>query len=252
MVFAGSTLWPRVHKVLYATAPSVREMRGTVGLCVAQPRPNAALFKLGPMRTHHFLALTLATLLPLSAPARAAEPLASSASLPAGARSLTFTEAELNQAAAQHFPMQRSVQGLLQITLSRPQVRLQPASNRLRTSVTLQVNEPFTGRAYDGVVSVNHGLRYEASDRSLRMTAVQVDRVDFPSVPEPYRRLLADSAPQVVAQALTEMPLYTAKPEQTAVLEGMGFAIGELQVTPAGLRIVLMPALLAPPVDPRP
>ncbi len=204
------------------------------------------------MRKLFFLTLTLASTLLLNAPSRAAELQTSTASLPAGARSLTFTEAELNQATAQHFPMQRSVQGLLQIELSRPQVRLQSASNRLRTSVALRVSEPFTGRAYDGVVSVNHGLRYEASDRSLRMTAVQVDRVDFPSVPEPYRRLLADSAPQVVAQALTEMPLYTAKPEQTAVLEGMGFAIGELQVTPAGLRIVLMPALLAPPVGQHP
>ena len=48
------------------------------------------------MRKLFFLALTLANTLLLSAPSRATEPQTSTASLPAGARSLTFTEAELN------------------------------------------------------------------------------------------------------------------------------------------------------------
>jgi hypothetical protein len=47
------------------------------------------------------------------------------------------------------------------------------------------------------------------------------------------------------------MPLHTLEPEQLAVVEGLGYAIGEFQVTPAGLRVVLMPAL-APPSASRP
>ena len=173
----------------------------------------------------------------------------SAPALPAGARSITLTEAELNDALAQRFPLQRSLHGLVQLSLSQPRVQLVPSAQRLRTRVRLRVAEPFTGQAHEGDVQLLHGLRFEASDRSLRMTGVQVEQLSFPSVPEPYRRMLLEQAPPLLAQALAEQPLYTAKPEQTALLDGLGFAIGALQVTPQGLRVVLTPALMAPPAE---
>ena len=169
-----------------------------------------------------------------------------SGALPAGARSITWTEPELNEALAKRFPQQRSLHGLLQLTLSQPHVQLLPSANRLRTSVRLRLAEPFTGQAYEGDVQLLHGLRFEPGDRSLRMTGVQVEQLNFPGVPEPYRQVLREQGPPLVAQALSEQPLYTAKPEQTALIDGLGFAIGELQVTPKGLRVVLTPTLAAP------
>lgn len=186
----------------------------------------------------------------LAEPQPAAAPPASiPVALPAGARSITLTEAELNREVAKRFPLQRSMQGLLQLSLLDPRLKLLPEAGRIGTDVTLRVAEPFTGRSHDGQVQLSYTLRYEASDRTLRMTGVQVQRVSFPEVPEPYRGLLSDSAPQVIAQALTEMPLHTLAPEQLAVVEGLGYAIGEFQVTPAGLRVVLMPALATPPAS---
>lgn len=174
---------------------------------------------------------------------------ASPPALPAGARSITLTEAELNREVGKRFPVQRSLQGLLQVSLLDPRLKLLPDVGRIGTDVTLRVAEPFTGRSHDGQVQLSYTLRYEASDRTLRMTGVQVQRVSFPGVPEPYRGLLADRAPQLAAQALAEMPLHTLEPEQVALVEGLGYAIGEFQVTPAGLRVVLMPALLTPPAS---
>ena len=52
----------------------------------------------------------------------------------AGARSITWTEPELNDALAKRFPQQRNLHGLLQVTLSQPHVQLVPSANRLRTS----------------------------------------------------------------------------------------------------------------------
>ena len=78
------------------------------------------------------------------------------------------------------------------------------------------------------------------------MTGVQVVQLNFPGVPEPYRHVLTEQGPPLVAQALSEQPLYTAKPEQTALIDGLGFGIGELQVTAKGLRVVLTPMHLAP------
>ncbi|WP_157667441.1 DUF1439 domain-containing protein [Comamonas serinivorans] len=160
-----------------------------------------------------------------------------------------MTEAELQREVGQRFPLHRSLQGVLQVELSQPRIRLQPERNRLGTEVALRVSEPFTGRSHDGEVQLSYGLRYEAGDRSLRMTHVEVQRVHFPAVPEPYRSLLADQAPPVIAQAMQGLQVFQAKPEQTAVLEGLGFTIGEFQVTSAGLRVVLLPALAAPPAS---
>ena len=188
---------------------------------------------------------------PQAQPAAPAAPVAPTppAALPAGTRSITWTEPELNEALAKRFPQQRSLHGLLQITLSQPHVQLLPSANRLRTSVRLRLAEPFTGQAYEGDVQLLHGLRYEPGDRSLRMTGVQVEQLNFPGVPEPYRQVLREQGAPLVAQALSEQPLYTAKQEQTALLDGLGFAIGELQVTPKGLRVLLTPTLSAPAVE---
>ena len=205
--------------------------------------------------TVEFTGLTVAlavAALGLASPVSHAEPVQAQtapAALPAGSRTITWTEPELNDALAQRFPQQRNLHGLLQITLSQPRVQLVPSANRLRTSVRLRLAEPFTGQAYEGDVQLLHGLRFEPGDRSLRMTGVQVEQLNFPGVPEPYRQVLTEQGPQLVAQALSEQALYTAKPEQTALIDGLGFAIGELQVTPKGLRLVLTPAHMAPPAQ---
>lgn len=172
--------------------------------------------------------------------------------LPAGARSITLTEAELNREVVKHFPLHRSVQGLLQLSLLEPRLKLLPETGRIGIDVTLRVAEPFTGKSHDGQMQLSHGLRYEPSDRSLRMTGVQVQQVSFASLREPYRGLLSDGAPQVVEQALADMPLHRLEPEQLAVIEGLGYAIGEFQVTPAGLRVVLLPALATAPAPSAP
>ena len=193
------------------------------------------------------LALACAPLaLLMASPALAQTAPETPSAMPTGARSITWTEPELNDALAKRFPQQRNLHGLLQVTLSQPHVQLVPSANRLRTSVRLRLAEPFTGQAYEGDVQLLHGLRFEPGDRSLRMTGVQVEQLNFPGVPEPYRQLLREQGPPLVAQALSEQPLYTAKPEQTALIDGLGFAIGELQVTPKGLRVVLTPTLAAP------
>lgn len=166
--------------------------------------------------------------------------------LASGVRSITLSQANLNQALRERFPLSRNLQGLLQIELSQPEVLLRPELNRLQTRLQLQVSEPFTGSRHSGSVQLQHRLRFEASDRSLRLSDIMVTELDFPNVPEPYRSLLRAHAPTLVAQALPELPLYTAQAKDTALLDGLGFAIGRIDVTAKGLRVALLPPTALP------
>ena len=157
------------------------------------------------------------------------------------ARSYTLSEARLGELVAQRFPMQRSVQGLANVTLHTPRMRLLPERNRLGTVVGMRVAEPFTGTEYDGQIELDYGLRFDAADRSIRMADVHVSRVDFPGAPGALRNLLASGAPRVAERALDGMTLYQVTTQQMAVVNGLGWRVGGLAVTAQGLRVDLLP-----------
>ena len=156
-------------------------------------------------------------------------------------RSYTLSEARLGQLVGQRFPMKRSVQGLADVTLHSPQMRLLPDRNRLGTVMGMRVAEPFTGRAYEGQIELDYGLRFDAAERTIRMADVHVSRLDFPGAPAAVRSLLAGSAPRVAEHALDGMALYQVPSEQMAVVNGLGWRVGGLNVTAQGLRVDLLP-----------
>ena len=72
---------------------------------------------------------------------------------------------------------------------------------------------------------------------------MHVNAVDFATVPPAYRGEFQRNAPRVAEQLLEGLVLHEIKREQLEMLDGMGFAVGELRVTPEGLRVQLVPAL---------
>ncbi|MBH1965159.1 MAG: hypothetical protein I8H77_12530 [Comamonadaceae bacterium] len=163
-----------------------------------------------------------------------------------GTRSYTLPKAQLEELIGKKFPQQRRVSGVIDLTFQRPRLSLLPDTNRLGTSIDLTAAEMLLGTRYNGTVDLDYGIRFDAADGSIRMTDVRVGKVDFATVPQQYQPLFARTAPRMVEQLLNGMVLHEIKPDQLAMVNGLGFRVGEVRVTREGLRVELLPALGGP------
>ena len=160
---------------------------------------------------------------------------------PNGTRSYTVPLAQLQELIGRKFPQRRRLSGLIELTLLRPRLRLLPEANRLGTLIDLVAAEMVMGTRYEGSMDLEYGVRFDAADGRIRMSDVRVGKVDVPAVPLPYQPLFQNHAPRVAEQLLDGLILHEVKPEELAMVNGLGFKVGEVRVAREGLRVELLP-----------
>ncbi len=158
-----------------------------------------------------------------------------------GPRRLEVSQAQLQQLIERQFPIERRVVELFDVSVATPLLELRPESNRIATEFEVRVTDRLFRVAHRGRIALNAGLRYEASDRSLRLTQVRVDRLDVDGAPALLRQQLDRVALQLAEQALNERTLYTLRPKDIEAVEGRGYRPSEIRVVPGGLFVTLMP-----------
>lgn len=159
-----------------------------------------------------------------------------------GARSYTLPLAQLEKLIGGKFPQRQRLSGLMEIALLRPRLRLMPEANRLGTMIDLLVSEQLWGRRYEGTMDLDYGIRFDAADGAIRMVDVRVGKVDFPAMPDQFRPLFDRAAPRLAEQSLNDMVLHKIEPDQLAMVNGLGYRVGEVRVTREGLKVDLLPA----------
>ena len=91
--------------------------------------------------------------------------------------------------------------------------------------------------AYDGRFALEFGLRYEASDRSLRAHQLELRALDLPGLPAQGLAMLQAALPQVLRQAVGELVLHTLRPQDLALADSLGLQPGAITVTRQGLEV---------------
>ena len=75
-------------------------------------------------------------------------------SLPFVSGEVRMSAEELTQKMARRFPLEKSVGGLLDITLANPRVDLSEADNRITTNFHAMVKLPLTNKSFSGSLKV--------------------------------------------------------------------------------------------------
>ena len=149
----------------------------------------------------------------------------------------TLPLAELQDMAARKFPRSVPVQGLLDLTVQAPQLRLLPAVNRLGAAMPVEVAGPALRRSHAGLFDVEFALRYEPGDRTLRAHQIQLGQLAFPTLKPAVVELINAYAPVLAEQSLREVTLHQLRPQDTAVFDGLGLQPGPITVTDKGLVV---------------
>lgn len=158
-----------------------------------------------------------------------------------GPRTIEISQARLIEAMSRQFPLQIGLFAPLELIAMSPRLRLLPEENRLGTEIDLQIARGLGARSWSGTVGFSYALRYEPSDRSLRLDRLQIERLDLGShVGLPNLRG-GRVATALAEELLNDLVVYQLKPEDVHRLDAHGLAPGDIRVTAGGLAITLLP-----------
>ena len=134
----------------------------------------------------------------------------------------------------------------LDIDVSAPRITLDPANNRINTSLDLKVAGNslvglFTRKQYQGGIDLSYGLRFEPSDGSVRLNDVKVAHFSVDGAPEALQRLIEKHGASLTQKLLDDYPIYKLKAEDLRTAAGQGYQPGALKIVPEGLSITLDP-----------
>ena len=90
---------------------------------------------------------------------------------------LSLSREQLQAALARRFPLEQRVAEVLDLRLAEPQLHLQ--AGRIGAELALTVTERLLGTAHPARMALDFGLRFEPSDRSVRMQGVRVQQLAF-------------------------------------------------------------------------
>ena len=145
--------------------------------------------------------------------------------------------ARLQAAVAQRFPMRYPLEGLMNLDVQVPQLRLLPALNRMGAEMVVHAAGPALQRSHQGTLEVEFALRYEAKDHTVRAHQLRLARLQFPSLQPGVVALLNTYGPALAERTLLEVVLHTLRPQDLALPDTLGMQPGNITVTSEGLTI---------------
>jgi hypothetical protein len=148
----------------------------------------------------------------------------------------TFSRSQMQEALARKFPFQRRFLGFFDVTLSNPQVSLDPARNRIAIQADARVESGLFREPLTGPLAVSSGLHYDAPTRSIRLDQPSVDRFDLQNVPGGVGPQISAIGSLIAGQLLNDYAVYTFKPEQLKVA-GIAVEPGTITVLPEGVHV---------------
>lgn len=160
--------------------------------------------------------------------------------LPFGGGEIRFSHEQLGARLAKRFPMERSVAGLLDVTLSNPrfETRESGGGNRLAASFDMVAKMSLTGKSISGSMTLSGIPRYDAKLQSIFLDNARVEALRSDHMPEALAAALAKTATSVARDALEEKALYAFSPEELRRY-GLSLSPKRIEVRQDGIALIL-------------
>jgi len=156
-------------------------------------------------------------------------------------RRVTLSEAEVQSLVERQFPRRQRLMELLDVSLANPVVRLVPERNRLATTMDLLASERVSGRALRGSFSIDHSLRFEPSDATVRLADVKVDDMKLELAGTSLTSQAGRLGSMLAERALDGFVIYSVSDEKRQAMARAGVTHADVAVTPRGIELRFMP-----------
>ena len=155
-------------------------------------------------------------------------------------RTIHISQARMQAALDERFPLRHRVLEIFELQLAAPQLRMLPQENRLAATLAIQGTNLLDKRGFDGRLVFDFGLRFDGADASVRLVQPRIEALQTGRGMRLDERLQPLAA-QIVQTALDGLVLYRVKPAQIEALRAAGFRPGALTVTADGVTLAIEP-----------
>ena len=152
-------------------------------------------------------------------------------------RHVTLSQAEVQTRVERQFPRQQRLMELLDVSLANPVVKLVPERNRLATTMDLLASERLSGRVLRGSFSIDHSLRYEPSDATVRLAHVKVEDMKLELSGTPLSGQTARLGAMLAERLLDDFVVYRLSDERRQQMARAGVNNAIVAVTARGVEL---------------
>lgn len=167
--------------------------------------------------------------------------LAGCAGWPGPPSRMTLSPDEIARLLDRHFPQDRRVLEVLDVSLRSPRVRLLPERNRIAARLDIGVRERVLGGRWNGSLAFDSALRWEPRDLTLRLDQARVADLRLVSDGDATRTPAERLGAALIERVLDDLVLYTLPAERAESLRAAGMAPSGVVVTASGVEITLSP-----------
>jgi hypothetical protein len=150
---------------------------------------------------------------------------------------VTLSRADLQTLVERAFPRRQRFSDLVELSLAQPSLQLLPERNRLATALELTATEGLRGNSLRGRLAIEHTLRFEPSDATVRLARVKVDALDFQLAGARLPAPVAQLGARIAEQALDDFVIYRLGDERRQQLAAAGVNHADMTVTSRGIEL---------------
>ncbi|WP_414695300.1 DUF1439 domain-containing protein [Paraburkholderia sp.] len=151
----------------------------------------------------------------------------------------TFSQQQVQDAVQRKFPYHRSMQQIIDVSLTNPVVTLQPDRNRVAVRLDAHLESPLMQQPVSGAFTVSSELAYDSASRAVVLRSPSVDGVDMAGNAAAYAPQVNAVAALVATQLLNNYPVYTFKPDQLQ-FAGVNYEPGTITILTNGIRVQIV------------
>jgi hypothetical protein len=123
----------------------------------------------------------------------------------------------LQQSVQKNFPFNARYFDLFEVSLSRPVLSLQPASDRLVLALEARVQAPLIKTPWQGELLLSGGLRIDPLRRAVILTEPRLENIRLDPATATYTSRFARLGSQLAEDLIGEKVLYTFAPDAFVV-----------------------------------
>lgn len=153
--------------------------------------------------------------------------------------SIDVSQARLLAALSQRFPRDMAVLPGLSLVATQPRLSMLPDQNRVLTEIDLGLSGPLAGAARTLTMATSFGLRFDATDQTVRMVAPRVQQLRMGGREADLSAMVPQAIARAVERWADDAVLHRLDAGELERLSRQGVRPGALQVRPDGLRIEL-------------
>ncbi len=152
-------------------------------------------------------------------------------------RHVTLSPAEVQALVERQFPRQQRVMDLLDVNLANPVVTLVPERSRLATAMDLAASERLSGRTLRGRFAIDHSLRFEPGDATVRLTSVKVEDMNLELAGTPLSGQARRLGALLAGRLLDDFVIYRVSDERRQTMARLGVNNADVAVTSRGIEL---------------